>query len=46
MMNQKPRDQYSQPAQTQTNNFQYMQTVELESDFDNSYNIMEDDIQF
>ena len=46
MMNQKPMDQYSQPAQQQTNNFQDMQTVELESDFDNSYNIMEDDIQF
>lgn len=46
MMNQKPMDQYSQPAQPQTNNFQDMQTVELESDFDNSYNIMEDDIQF
>ena len=46
MMNQKPMDQYSQPAQPQTNNFQGMQTVELESDFDNSYNIMEDDIQF
>ena len=46
MMNQKPMDQYSQPAQRQTNNFQDMQTVELESDFDNSYNIMEDDIQF
>lgn len=46
MMNQNPMDQYSQPAQPQTNNFQDMQTVELESDFDNSYNIMEDDIQF
>ena len=46
MMNQKPMDQYSQLAQPQTNNFQDMQTVELESDFDNSYNIMEDDIQF
>lgn len=46
MMNQKPMDQYSQPAQPQTNDFQDMQTVELESDFDNSYNIMEDDIQF
>lgn len=46
MMNQKPMDQYSQPAQPQTNNFQDMQTVELENDFDNSYNIMEDDIQF
>lgn len=46
MMNQKPMDQCSQPAQPQTNNFQDMQTVELESDFDNSYNIMEDDIQF
>ena len=46
MMNQKPMDQYSQPAQPQTNNFQDMQTVELESDFDKSYNIMEDDIQF
>ncbi|MBS5416123.1 MAG: single-stranded DNA-binding protein [Coprobacillus sp.] len=46
MMNQKPMGQYSQPAQPQTNNFQDMQTVELESDFDNSYNIMEDDIQF
>ena len=46
MMNQKPMDQYSHPAQPQTNNFQDMQTVELESDFDNSYNIMEDDIQF
>ena len=46
MMNQKPMDQYSQPAQPQTNNFQDMHTVELESDFDNSYNIMEDDIQF
>ena len=46
MMNQKPMDQYSQPAQPQTNNFQDMQTVELESDFDNSYNLMEDDIQF
>ena len=46
MMNQKPMDQYSQPAQPQTNNFQDMQTVELESDFDNSYNIMDDDIQF
>ena len=46
MMNQKPMDQYAQPAQPQTNNFQDMQTVELESDFDNSYNIMEDDIQF
>lgn len=46
MMNQNPMDQYSQPAQSQTNNFQDMQTVELESDFDNSYNIMEDDIQF
>ena len=46
MMNQKPMDQYSQPAQPQTNNFQDMQTVELESNFDNSYNIMEDDIQF
>lgn len=46
MMNQKPMDQYSQPAQPQTNNFQDVQTVELESDFDNSYNIMEDDIQF
>lgn len=46
MMNQNPMDQYSQPAQPQTNNFQDMQTVELENDFDNSYNIMEDDIQF
>lgn len=46
MMNQNPMGQYSQPAQPQTNNFQDMQTVELESDFDNSYNIMEDDIQF
>lgn len=46
MMNQNPMDQYSQPAQPQTNNSQDMQTVELESDFDNSYNIMEDDIQF
>lgn len=46
MMNQNPMDQYSQSAQPQTNNFQDMQTVELESDFDNSYNIMEDDIQF
>ena len=46
MMNQKPMDQYSQPAQPQTNNFQDMQTVELEKDFDNSFNIMEDDIQF
>ena len=46
MMNQNPMDQYSQPAQPQTNNFQDMQTVELESDFDNSYNIMDDDIQF
>ena len=46
MMNQNPMDQYSQPAQPQTNNFQDMQTVELECDFDNSYNIMEDDIQF
>ena len=45
-MNQNSMDQYSQPAQPQTNNFQDMQTVELESDFDNSYNIMEDDIQF
>ena len=39
-------NQYSQPAQPQTDNFQDMQTVELESDFDNSFNIMEDDIQF
>ncbi len=46
MMNQNSMDQYSHPAQPQTNNFQDMQTVELESDFDNSYNIMEDDIQF
>lgn len=46
MMNQNPMDQYSQPAQPQTNKFQDMQTVELENDFDNSYNIMEDDIQF
>ena len=46
MMNQNPMDQYSQPAQPQTNNFQDLPTVELESDFDNSYNIMEDDIQF
>ena len=46
MMNQNSMNQYSQPAQPQTNNFQDMQTVELESDFDNSYNIMEDDIQF
>lgn len=33
----------------QTNNFQDMQTVELEKEFDNSentFNIMEDDIQF
>ena len=37
---------YSQPAQPQTDNFQDMQTVELEKDFDNSFNIMEDDIQF
>ena len=36
----------SQPAQPQTDNFQDMQTVELEKDFDNSFNIMEDDIQF
>ena len=33
-------------AQPQTDNFQDMQTVELEKDFDNSFNIMEDDIQF
>lgn len=36
-------------AQPQTNNFQDMQTVELEKEFDNSensFNIMEDDIQF
>lgn len=46
MTNQNAMNQYSQPAQPQTNNFQDMQTVELESDFDNSYNIMEDDIQF
>lgn len=46
MTNQNSMNQYSQPAQPQTNNFQDMQTVELESDFDNSYNIMEDDIQF
>ena len=46
MMNQNSMDQYSHPAQPQTNNFQDMQTVELEGDFDNSYNIMEDDIQF
>ena len=39
-------NQYSQPAQPQTDNFQDMQTVELEKDFDNSFNIMEDDIQF
>ena len=39
-------NQYSQPAQPQTENFQDMQTVELEKDFDNSFNIMEDDIQF
>ena len=29
-------NQYSQPAQPQTDNFQDMQTVELEKDFDNS----------
>ena len=39
-------NQYSQPAQPQTDNIQDMQTVELEKDFDNSFNIMEDDIQF
>ena len=39
-------NQYSQPAQPQTDNFQDMQTVELEKDFDNSFNIIEDDIQF
>ena len=39
-------NQYSQPAQPQTDNFQDMKTVELEKDFDNSFNIMEDDIQF
>lgn len=39
-------NQFSQPVQPQTNNFQGMQTVELESDSDNSFNIMEDDIQF
>ena len=39
-------NQYSQPDQPQTDNFQDMQTVELEKDFDNSFNIMEDDIQF
>lgn len=36
-------------ARPQTNNFQDMQTVELEKEFDNSadaFNIMEDDIQF
>ena len=33
-------------GQRVTDNFQDMQTVELEKDFDNSFNIMEDDIQF
>lgn len=42
------RERY-QATQPQTNNFQDMQTVELEKEFDNSdntFDIMEDDIQF